>query len=242
MLKQTLKIAAVALSLSGLPHGAAADTLRVVIDRMERSVELFVRLPASDVGPILGGTVQPFANAAGRFDLGVFRETGTAEEGDAVLGKGLMQVNGVPVDLPAMSVMLHPSEDQLDFATPADGSMAMSICNVLQADTAPAIEDLMVYGGFLAYPIDGLGAFSLHLPNPETIKIELIEFVEGELRAERTITVSPGSVLSFAETRPPMDRTALFAALGAFLTTMCVAFLVLSRGSIGARQARTPMQ
>jgi len=62
------------------------------------------------------------------------------------------------------------------------------------------------------------------------------------LRAERLITVSPSSVLNFAEIRPPMDRTALFTALGAFLTTMCLVFFVLSRGSIGARQARTPMQ
>lgn len=191
---------------------SAAAPLRIIVDRMPTSVELFLRLPAQSVEAVLGGSVQPLMNADGSFDLGVFRSSGTAEQGDGVLHEGFLQVGDATVALPAMSVMLHPDTLPMPFDTPIDGVAAMSICTVPPGAQAPAPAGLTLYGGYIAYPVNGGERITLRLASAAPQPVELIEYVDGRKTRELRQVVAPGDVITLEAVRT--GRDALMARLG----------------------------
>lgn len=178
-----------AASLTLLPATALAEDMRVIIDRFADSVEVFISLPAEAVPGTLGGSTDGLMTPDGRFEIGVFRKTGTAVEGDAVFGDTRLRVAGAPVGVDAMSVMVHPEDLPLPLETPIDGVAAMSVCTVPDRDVAPRLEDLRLYGGFIAWPVDGFAPVALELRNAAPIEVWLGHFAGGEKVSETTLSL-----------------------------------------------------
>lgn len=218
--------------------GAAAEDMRLIIDRFEERVEVFLSLPAADVPNVLGGTTNQLMTPEGRFEIGVFRETGTAVEGDAVFGDTRLLVNGEPVTVEAMSVMVHPMDLPLPLENPIDGIAAMSVCTVPESETAPLLDALQMYGGFVSWPVDGFGNVALELQNPEPIEIWFGHFAGGLAVSSQVISLPANAVISLAPQPVPAIKERL-AVGGALLVAAIMAglagFLMLHR----ARRVQT---
>ena len=205
-IRQILK-AVVIFTASALSAPAIAADVRIIVDRMEDSVEIFLSLPAPLVPTALSGSTDGLSNGDGTFDLGVFRATGTAIEGDDVISGSRLIAGGERATVEAMSVMLHPGDLPLPFETPIDGVAAMSICTVPPTESLPSLESLQLYGGFIAYPAAGIEALNLFLGNEEPIEVVLAEFVEGRPSATRSMTLAPDMPISFAQADILPDRS-----------------------------------
>ena len=231
-LKNWVPVAILAASFA-LPRPALAEPVRLIIDRMNDSVEMFLSLPAPLVPTALGGSTEGLSNGDGTFDLGVFRASGTAVEGDAVIQSSQLKVDGAAVKVEAMSVMLHPRELSLPFASPIDGVAAMSICTVLPTESLPSLDNLHLYGGFIAYPAAGKDALEFTLANSETVELMVAEFVNGRPTNERSITVAPGETVQFDAVQETGLNPAVMAAGAVGLTVMSTIL-----GGIGLARAR----
>lgn len=220
------------------PVSARAEDMRLIIDRFEDSVEVFLSLPAEQVPAYLGGSTDALLTEEGRFEIGVFRQTGTAVEGDAVFGTTRLLVDGQPAGVEAMSVMVHPIDLPLPLETPIDGVAAMSICTVPDRETAPLLSELQMYGGFIAWPVDGFAPVTLELHNPEPIELWLGHFAGGLAVSAEMLSLPANAVISLPAQQVPVAKR--FVAVGWALgvaSAMAGAALWLARARTRRAQA-----
>ena len=175
--------------------------LRIIVDRRKSSIEVFTYKSADSLLPMFGADPNGLAAADGRVYFGELRETGTFDFGDTIVAKVGFTVDGAPVTLEAMSVMVHPIDNGLPFETPLDGNIAMSVCNVEDPVVPPTMADLSLYGGFIAYPVDGHGDVTMRLPNTEPLSIDLITFAQGKKQTQERLTVPASAEIPL----PPVD-------------------------------------
>ncbi|MEM7520663.1 MAG: hypothetical protein AAF307_06455 [Pseudomonadota bacterium] len=193
--RRTLICALGAVTFGG-PVLAEPD-LRLIVNRMSDSVEIYAAIVASDLPTILQADPSGLAAEDGRVYFGELRQFGTFDFGDEMISQIALTVDGAPTQLEAMSVMVHPETNVLPFETPVDGVIAMSVCTVDDPSVPPEINALRLYSGIIAYPVDGLAALSLSLPNQEAIEVEMVSYVEGQEDNRGVIMVSPGETITF---------------------------------------------
>lgn len=189
------------LLVSGLPAMAEPD-VRLLVNRLDDSVEIYATLNADALPSILQADPAGLAAEDGRVYFGDFRRSGTFDFGDKMIADVGFRVDGADTQLEAMSVMVHPVTNVLPFESPIDGVIAMSVCTVPDPATPPEIGALRLYSGMVAYPTDGFGALSLVLPHDREIQVELISFVDGEESRHETLMLAPGDEMTFAPSRP----------------------------------------
>lgn len=196
------KTAATALAaLMALPVFAEPD-LRLVVSRLDDSVEIYAALRADALPGILQADPYGLAAADGRVYFGDFRKSGTFDFGDQMISQVGFTVDGADTKLEAMSVMVHPDTNILPFESPIDGVIAMSVCTVPDPVVPPQIDELRLYSGVVAYPVDGHSALNLSLPHAEPIKVELVTFVDGDEDSRATLLLQPGEDMVFEPNQP----------------------------------------
>lgn len=181
------------------PPALADDSVvRLIVNRMSDSVEIFAELKADALPDVLQADPSGLAAPDGRVYFGELRSTGTFEFGDQMISKVGFEVGGRSQRLEAMSVMVHPKTNILPFETPVDGVIAMSVCTVPDPVEPPQIEDLRIYSGLIAYPVDGTQSVSLTLPLAEAIDVELVTYVEGRRGETARLSLAPGDSIDLA--------------------------------------------
>ncbi|SFR16614.1 hypothetical protein [Poseidonocella sedimentorum] len=185
-----------ALFLCLLPGLLRAADLTVLVDRRDDELQLFVRLPAADLEAVFGLSPAPLADAEGRVSFARLREEGTYEFTEVLAATIGLRAGGAHHGFEAMSVMVHPPENALPFATPLDGLLAMSAC--IGTDTAepPRVAELELIGGFITYPVAGLAEVMISLPNREALEAEVLTFKAGVPLSRETVTLPPRGTIT----------------------------------------------
>ncbi|MEM6480142.1 MAG: hypothetical protein AAF647_14040 [Pseudomonadota bacterium] len=179
------------LFLAPLAPANAAD-VALIVDRSERGVEIFVKLPTERTEDLFAPFPEGFLESDGRVDIGPFRD-GTADHGDALWAAVETRVAGEAPLVEAMSMMVHPDSIPVDFNDPIDGWIAMAVCNVTDPDARFGLDVLSTYAGFIAWDVAGYGA--LELVFPAALDIEVTEFVNGRKIHEETVALAEGQPL-----------------------------------------------
>ncbi|WP_438955715.1 hypothetical protein [Cognatiyoonia sp.] len=184
-------ITAISSTLSA--HAAVAGPdLQIILDRQDSSIEVYAHLAAADIDTVFGVSAAGLAGSDGRVSYGAFRESGTYDFGKTMLNDVTLFSADGSGDLDAMSVMVHPTDLQVPYQTPFDAVLAMSICNVDDPIEPPSIDDLKIYAGFVAYPIDGHARATLALPNKSSLKVKIITFINSVYVSTQILTLDPG--------------------------------------------------
>lgn len=211
-------MAAAGLALFGvLP--AAADDATIIVNRMDRGVELFISAPADllfdlfqtspDLVPMKPG---------GGVDFAAFQK-GTWGIGDAMLANAPAQLGDGPALFEAMSFMLHPEDSPMPFEGPIDGLVAIGVCNVIRSQTHYALSDLTSYVGFYAHQRGGAAPIRIDLPaaTETSMTITVKDFGPGTRNHSYQIILgpeqSPELVLNAAPAKMPeslFSRAALW--------------------------------
>lgn len=179
---------------TALATAAPALDVELIVDRDERTIELFMSLPGEAITPLFAVEPKGLVSLDGTVTFDDLR-IGTAAQADWLIQKTAFRVAGEPAVFEAMSMMVHPKEDRLPFLDPIEGSIAMSVCNV--PDPGPLTLDLLhTYAGFIAYPTKGYGALALDLPTSETLTLTVHEYDRGEFLRKSEILLAPGETLS----------------------------------------------
>ncbi|MEM6308127.1 MAG: hypothetical protein AAF701_09095 [Pseudomonadota bacterium] len=168
------------------PAAFAAD-MRMIVDRDPDAVEIYMQLPVPLIPGVLGDLPPRFAQDDGRIKIAPFRN-GTADFGDVFFRDVTATIDGTPVALEAMSMMVHPAEFDMPFRDPLDAITAISVCNVPDPNAIFAQDGLTAYLGYIAYPVNGHSNIRVTFPNP--IDLEVIEFSAGRRHSTQTITTS----------------------------------------------------
>lgn len=192
------KLITVGYLATALPAMAEPD-LRLVVNRLDDSVEIYAALRADAMPNILQADPAGLAAPDGRVYYGELRTSGTFEFGDTMVDRVGFSAGGLATEIEAMSVMVHPEANFLPFETPIDGVIAMSVCTVPDPEVPPQISELRLYSGFIAYPVNGFDALSLDLPHDKTIEVELVSFVDGVEDTRETQLLAPGDPMVFEQ-------------------------------------------
>ncbi|MEM8591728.1 MAG: hypothetical protein AAGF13_04290 [Pseudomonadota bacterium] len=177
--------------LPALP--ATAADLSLIVDRSERGVEIFVKLPTDRTEALLAPFPEGFVDADGLINIEPFR-AGTFRQGDVLWSKVETVIGEETALVEAMSMMVHPDELPVDFNDPIDGWIAMAVCNVTEENARYDPEVLSTYAGFFAWEVDGHGP--VHITFPQDMEIEVTEFLEGREIASLTIQTGPDDPLA----------------------------------------------
>ncbi|MEM9247737.1 MAG: hypothetical protein AAGB05_03460 [Pseudomonadota bacterium] len=208
------------LMLGAWPAAAEEEQdLFLIVDRTDRAVEIFFSAGAETLSPLLGPAADGLAARDGAVDVGSF-QNGTFDLGDALFADVATALNGTPLVFEAMSVMFHPEDLGLPFATPLDGLMSIEVCSALPSDTPVRLETLTAYAGYIAYTDAPGGALSLHLPETgrEALRVSLTQFRNGRFVGTYEREVADGGVLDVPGPSPVQ---------GAFLSKTLVALAAL---------------
>ena len=197
---------------------ALSADVEIVVDRSEKGIELFLSLPAADAQNVLGADLSQLDGLTTGVDFSVL-QNGTWTQGDVLWGNVKTEVNGAPVTFEAMSMMVHPADQSLPFFDPIDALTAISVCGVPIPEENPAIEEMHLYAGFIAYPTDGTGTLRLDLGNLSLTQVTIRDF-DGDVFQESTLTLDPGAILTLAApTHPGQMRTILMGIVALSLVT-----------------------
>ncbi len=187
-------VLAVALSLASGGASASGTGISLILERTGQSVEIFTNLRAKDLRAIFGVDALGLTGADGRVSYGALRTAGTFDFGDTVVRDVTVSQGDQELLLEAMSIMVHPLDNELPFETPIDGAIAMSVCTVPDPLEPPDIADLDLYGGFITYPPSGYGALTITFPNMIPMEMELLTYSDGAF-VERTYLELPANAV-----------------------------------------------
>ncbi|MEM9268654.1 MAG: hypothetical protein AAGA78_06930 [Pseudomonadota bacterium] len=170
--------------------------IEVILERNERSVEIFVGLPAEAMVSAFGLPPQTFENDAGVVEFSTLRE-GTFETGDVFFAGLEMSLAGQTVPLEAMSMMVHPEDAKLEFNTPWDGLIAIAVCTVEEPEVPVGLSGLYAYAGAIAYLDGATGQIELSLPHLAEAGYELHvrDFTHGVGQASTQYVLQPGETI-----------------------------------------------
>jgi hypothetical protein len=209
------------LTLAVLPLPATAeDPITVIVSRGAESVEFYLSISPADAPGWLGGGLDALA-PDGVVPMDVVRRDGTAAAADAMIASTTLAVGGAPVELQAMSVMVHPEGTPLPFETPIDAQMAMSVCTAPDLVAGSMLGDLRAYAGYHAYPVDGTSTLEWRPGGNEARAVSLHVWEAGKLILSEDRILGPGAPLSLAASAParswlwPVVAALVVGAVGA---------------------------
>ncbi|WP_417210862.1 hypothetical protein [Antarctobacter sp.] len=178
------------------PSGALADQIEVIVDRGMRGIEMFLAMPARTAVTRFGLTPELLTGPDGKVNFADF-SGGTWDIGDALLAGVDVRIGHAPAGFEATSLMVHLKDQPLPFQTPFDGLTAISVCGVAQPETPPALDDLYLYAGFVAYPPDADAPLRFDLPEApgERLSVTVREYGPGHTGAPTRLHLDSGQPL-----------------------------------------------
>ncbi|MEM8959712.1 MAG: hypothetical protein AAGC86_18085 [Pseudomonadota bacterium] len=157
-------LAAALLTASQEPVAASDDAdLRLIVNRTDDAIEVYVAFPASLLPDQFGGIpplLEPGAEGVDIDSLRVGDSTYSIVEW--MTERSAARLDGLPVELEPLSVMVHPTDLEMPFETPPDAWNATAVCTAPPVGMLP-IDALTVYSGFFLFRIDGTAALSFRL-------------------------------------------------------------------------------
>ncbi|MBV6657429.1 MAG: hypothetical protein KI785_06625 [Devosiaceae bacterium] len=144
-------------------HPAAVPVVEIIIERRADSVEVYFGGNAEALIQYFGANPDLFTNSSGHVPFNGF-QSGTWLLGDALLRGASLTVGGVPIELEATSLMMHPATLAVPFEDAIDAVMAVSICAVINPPSDLTLQDASLYAGFIAFTGDAHEAIVLKSP------------------------------------------------------------------------------
>ena len=185
-----------ALLLALMPLQAFASSLDIIVLRGEDTIEVFFSAPTRGYIDLFGMSPSMLEEPDGTVDFDALRE-GTFDMADDIFASVDTWFAGAPVFFEAMSMMVHPIDDRLQFRTPVDGMVAMAVCTVPTPDIPPALDTLWAYSGFITYVDDPSGPVSLELTamTLPSVEVSVRYFTEEGFVGRETFTHAAGTTL-----------------------------------------------
>lgn len=204
--------------------------MTLVVRRGDRSIEVYLSLPAEHLTDTFAILPKGLTTQDGIVDIDAMR-MGTWDIGDRLFSGIDSQVSGQPAVFEAMSPMAHPKDDVLLFSDLIEGMIAISVCSMPAPDSPPALEDLHLYVGLIAYPEHADGPLSLAFPTTGRgqLDVEVIEYVDFKRTAESVHRIDDGGELTIPAVAPPARQGLWPVGLGMGLLA-AVALAALFRG------------
>lgn len=198
---------------------AAEDRVDLIVDRTGRGIEVFFGMPATVAISRFGLAAEQLEGSDGGVDFAAFSE-GTWDIGDALLKGVDVRIAGVEAGFEATSLMVHLKDQRLPFRSPLDALTAISVCGVAPPDTPPALDDLYLYAGFVAYPQDTAGNLRFVLPNRpgDTLLVQVRQFGAGHAGAARVMQIKSGASLVIG----PRNARAVWWGAAVLSISLCV--------------------
>ncbi|MEM6620735.1 MAG: hypothetical protein AAF674_00780 [Pseudomonadota bacterium] len=205
---------------------AVAADLDVVIDRYDDSIEVYFTTRADRLVQTFALDPRHLTDAEGRVHFSELR-SGTWDIGDALISEAPSSIDGTPITMEAMSLMVHPLDEALPMTTPFEAMTAVGVCTAEDPLTPPGLADLQGYVGFIAYVDDSHGALTIDLPQTGVgvTEVSIRDFVGGEPAGEYALTVSDGGAIVVpAAAQPPVVGLAwvLFGGFGALAASAMI--------------------
>ncbi|MEM7243038.1 MAG: hypothetical protein AAF429_12710 [Pseudomonadota bacterium] len=174
-----------------------ADTrATLIVNRGAAELELYFHMAGDQLEPIFGVDPNGLISENDHVTYQGFLE-GTFDEADKFIERIEAKISGNPLPLEAMSMMLHPRDFIVPFATPFDATLAIGVCNAETPTEPPHLSELNVYSGFYAYQVDGFGNVEIQLPKTgrDILALEIKEFVNGAYQNTRTVMLNDNQML-----------------------------------------------
>ena len=179
---------------------AVADQVDLIVSRDDRSVEIFLGMPALTAVEGFGLEARLLTGPDGSVSFERLQQ-GTWHIADALLERVEARIGTQAAGFEGMSLMVHPLDQPLPFVTPLDGLTAISVCGVPAPEAPRGLQDLYLYAGFVAYPDDPSAPITLRLPNPEGVDLLVRDHGFGGQHRERRLHLVPGERLELAVPR-----------------------------------------
>jgi hypothetical protein len=185
-----------------------------------------------------------FVDEQGHVPFDQFNE-GTWLLGDALLAAVDVESEAAsPLDLQAMSLMVHPAGLPVPFTDSIDAVAAISICSVAAPPDDLRLSDARIYVGYIAYTDDPMQRFSFALPDAIAMEgapvgLQVRDRGDGrEVFLDQTVTISD-SVIAFspAPTQNPPSITGPMMRIKLWMLPDLLLALVFGLGVVGAALA-----
>lgn len=173
---------------------ALGADLEIILDRRDRSIEMFLSLPADGAKTTLGTDLSQIEGLTTGVDFSVL-QNGTWTQGDLILAQTNAQIGATPALFEAMSMMVHPKAQKMPFADPFDALTAVSVCGVPVPDAPPALDSMHLYAGYIAYPVNSAQSLTLRLGNSAPIEVTVRDFGPQGARSQ-SVRLAPGERLT----------------------------------------------
>lgn len=199
---------------------AVADQVELIVSRDDRSVEIFLGMPALTAVEGFGLDPRLLTGPDGPVPFERLQE-GTWQIADALLDSVEARIGGQAAGFEGMSLMVHPLDRPLPFVTPLDGMTAISVCGVPAPEAPRGLQELYLYAGFVAYPDDPGAPITLRLSNPGGVDLVVRDHGFGGQLRERRLHLLPGETLELAAPRVQMPPpTAVMVTVFALLLAL----------------------
>ena len=190
------------LQLLGLLAAAPDTDGRIIVHRHADAVQIFASLPGADVSAWSGVPAGIFTDPGGAVDFDRFR-VDTGPLGDRVFAEVALSLGGAEAGMEALAFMLHDADLPTEFTTPWDAISTITFCAAGSSDAPSELTDVVAYGGWLAYPVDGFA--DLRLDFPETgravMRFDLWHYVDGRLVDRDVVTLGDAGALNLPALR-----------------------------------------
>ncbi len=191
------------LILFFVASAAAAQDLRVIANRADDGIELYLGMRASDMPALLGHSASWMSDSNGHVDITPFRK-GTFDQADTVFSNVQTTLDDTAVQFEAMSLMVHTDTLIPPFDTPVDAMVAMAVCTAPESDVPLHLDTLSTYAGYYAYKVDGLANLTLTFPHTgrSAIEVSIRSFYDGDWVADETAVLTDGGSLALPGVHP----------------------------------------
>ncbi|MEM9710122.1 MAG: hypothetical protein AAF871_15185 [Pseudomonadota bacterium] len=223
------RIIAIVLGLMA-PIGAAADTQRptILVDREPSGIAIYFATPAPMLEDVFGQGAEALLTPEGVVDIeGLYQ--GTFETADEIFRDVEVFIDGEPVAMEGLSMMVHDPAILPPFDSPLTAAMSIAVCNSPETVGKMGLDELVAFMGFFAWKADPGSEVTLRFPElgREPISFDLFDFgPTGVTPVETEIVADGGSVtLNPAVPVRGASLNGLLVAIGAI-----AAFVILATG------------
>ncbi|MEM0976964.1 MAG: hypothetical protein AAGJ34_05485 [Pseudomonadota bacterium] len=176
---------------------AFAQPIDVVVDRSADDVEIYFRLPASEMEQIFGLVPDTVLDLDGMVDFGAL-QMDSVTPGTEIFQKTRAQSSAGDVAFETISFMVHPTDTALPFMTPWDAMVTTTFCSVDPSAPPQGLGLMTTYVGYFADQVPHSGAITLDFPwvGRDAQVVRVTEFRDKELWRSYDATISENGELS----------------------------------------------
>ena len=197
MLRRIISCLVAGLSLCVPAAGLAAPGIEVLVDRRADQVSVYFALPAEDLNTFFGQGAEALLDADGTVDIeGLY--DGTYLVADDIFAGATIRIDGKPVLVEALSMMLHDPEFLPTFTDPYDAQVSIAVCTSPETVRGMSLPELRAYLGYYVWDVDGRAPLEITFPalGRDAVEVTFRDFVDFREVGSTTVTLADGGVLT----------------------------------------------